>query len=157
MADPPRPVIVPPAKPTVPVSPTPPQPLDERRIWFKYARRSAGNWDRNAAPLPVIGNRVTAYLEVMDYYAALGEAVRATRSDMADFVYIAGWGFDLTAFIDPPGAKPRQTIGEILELAVKRKVEVRVILPAQPKEGQEDSLKLVAKLGGGAVLDPYLI
>jgi phosphatidylserine/phosphatidylglycerophosphate/cardiolipin synthase-like enzyme len=158
MADPQRPVISPPLKPSVtaPTTPTSPTSFDDIRAWFKQARRDLGSWDKKLVPLPVSGNRVTAYAEVLDYYVALGESIRATRAALADFVYIAGWGLDLTAFVDPPKSNPRQTIGEVLEAAAKRKVEVRVILPAQPQEGQAQSLAAVAKYGAGAILDPFM-
>jgi phosphatidylserine/phosphatidylglycerophosphate/cardiolipin synthase-like enzyme len=148
----------PPVKPSVaaPVPPAPPQPPEERRTWFKDARRPLGAWDRGKPPLPVTGNRVTVYLEVMDYYMALGQAIRATRQSLADFVYIAGWGLDLATFVDRPGTSPRQTIGELLQQAVQRKVEVRAILPSQPAEGQAASLAKLASFGAGAILDPYL-
>ena len=124
-------------------------------MWFAEAMRAPGTWDRKVPPLPITGNTVDAYIEIMDYYVALGREIRATRADLADFVYLAGWGVDLDAFVDPPGAKPRETLGTVLERAAKAKVEIRVVLPDQPKEGQAGSLARVAKLGGGGILDPF--
>jgi phosphatidylserine/phosphatidylglycerophosphate/cardiolipin synthase-like enzyme len=124
-------------------------------MWFADPMRSPGTWDRKAVPLPASGNTVEAYVDVIDYYVALGREIRATRPNLADSIYIAGWGLDLDTFVDPPGATPRETLGTLLTRAASSKVEIRVILPDQPKEGQDLSLKRIAALGGGGVLDPF--
>jgi phosphatidylserine/phosphatidylglycerophosphate/cardiolipin synthase-like enzyme len=64
-------------------------------------------------------------------------------------------GVDLDAFVDPPSANPRETLGILLERAAKNGVEIRVILPDQPQEGQAVALARVAQLGGGGILDPF--
>jgi phosphatidylserine/phosphatidylglycerophosphate/cardiolipin synthase-like enzyme len=123
--------------------------------WFKDARRSFAAWDQKTQPLPVTGNLVWPYLDVKQYYAALAQAIRDTREKIADFVYISGWELDLETPLDPPGKTPRETLRQLLQRAVTRKVEVRVLLTGQPPSGQAGSAAEVAKLGGGAILDPF--
>lgn len=134
----------------------PPEPPSLNGQWFKAARRSFAEWNRGIPPLPVTGNQVVPYIHLMDYYAALGQAIRNTRPNMADFVYIAGWELDLDTFIDLPGATPRQTLREVLSAATARGVEVRVLLPDQPNEAQNRSVtEQVGKIKGGGIVDPF--
>ncbi|MED1287549.1 phospholipase D-like domain-containing protein [Bacillus mycoides] len=125
--------------------------------WFKDAARTFDQWNRDIPPLPVTGNQVVTYINLMDYYTALGQAIRKTRSNLADFVYISGWELNLDTFIDPPGVSPRQTLRELLSSAILlRNVEVRVLLPDQPNNANNRStLEQVAKMKGGGILDSF--
>lgn len=149
-------IVRPPVPKPVPVEPppAPPSPAEPPRQWFTEAVRRSGSWDRQVPPPPTAGNTIEPYIEVLDYYVALGKAIRATRPDIGDFVYIAGWGLDLDAFIDAPKASPRETLGTVLERAIQTKVDVRVLLPDQPQEGQAGTLQRLSKMGAGGILDP---
>lgn len=150
----PRPI----AKPAVTPPPecAPPAPTtDPPRHWFADRMRGADPWNASVPPLPVTATAVEPYIDIQAYYQALGVEIRATRPELADFVYIAGWNVDLDAFVDPPGTQPRETLGTLLERAAKRQVEVRVLLPDQPHDGQDGAVARVAQLGGGAALDPF--
>ncbi len=161
--------IIPPSpspKPAVtPISPPTPeskpviQPIDPASLsqqWFKFPYRSLSAWDKSIPPLPITGNRITSYIHIMDYYAALGQSIRQTRPNLADFVYIAGWELDLDTFVDLPNASSRQTLRELLTAVIKQGVEVRVLLTDQPNEPpNRQTAKDIAKMGGGAIVDPF--
>ena len=130
-------------------------PLQDRKLWFRDPNRSVDSWDPKERPLPVTGNTIETYLEVLDYYVALGKAIRATRPGVADLIHIAGWNIDLRAYIDKAGATPRQTLEDVLTIAARGGVEVRVLMPAQPHDGQDGNLAGAGALGGGGFLDPF--
>ncbi|MGE1015770.1 phospholipase D-like domain-containing protein [Bacillus wiedmannii] len=124
--------------------------------WFKDAKRNFDQWNRDIPPLPVTGNQVVPYINLMDYYTALGQAIRKTRANLADFVYLSGWELNLDTFIDPPGTSPRQTLRELLSSAILRNVEVRVLLPDQPNDASNrTTLEQISKMKGGGILDPF--
>ncbi len=144
-----------PAKPVITPPAPPPAPVLDQKLWFGDANRPPDSWDPKSKPLPVTGNQITTYVEVLDYYVALGKAIRATRPNVADFVYIAGWNIDLKAYLDPVGTTPRQTLEDVLKTVAKSGVEVRVLMPAQPHDGQDGNLAGFGALGGGGFLDPF--
>jgi phosphatidylserine/phosphatidylglycerophosphate/cardiolipin synthase-like enzyme len=144
--------------PTPELSPVvhPIEPSSLNQQWFKLPYRNFNAWDKSVPPLPVPGNQITPYIHIMDYYAALGQSIRKTRPNLADFVYIAGWELDLDTFIDPPGTNSRQTLRELLTTALKQGVEVRVLLTDQPNEpSNRQTAQDIAKMGGGAIVDPF--
>jgi phosphatidylserine/phosphatidylglycerophosphate/cardiolipin synthase-like enzyme len=77
---------------------------------------------------PAMGHQVTPFVNVQDYYAAVGTAIRRTRKDISDFVYLSGWTVDLDTLVDPPGANPRQTLFDVLSAAAKQNVHIRFLL-----------------------------
>ena len=96
------------------------------------------------------------YIQIMEYYAELGRAIRGTRENLADLVYIAGWELDLDTFVDPPGTDPRQTLRELLSMAAGRGVEVRVLLTDQPNgPPNREVASAIGKMSGGGVVDPF--
>jgi hypothetical protein len=104
-----------------------------------------GKMTPSFAPIPSSSPVPTAQPQL----EPIGKAIRVIRENIADFIYIAGWELDLETFIDPPVANPRQTLHELLEQAVKKKVEIRILLPAKLSAGQLETTEKVAKLGGG--------
>lgn len=154
----PKPSVNPVKTPTSELRPVihPIEPSSLNWQWFKLPYRNFNAWDRSVPPLPVPGNQITPYIHIMDYYAALGQSIRKTRSNLADFVYIAGWELDLDTFIDPPSTNSRQTLRELLATASKQGVEVRVLLTDQPNEPpNRRTAQDIAKMGGGAIVDPF--
>jgi len=85
--------------------------------WFIAAAR------RGQPPDACASNEVTAYIHYLDYYAAVGDALRAAREGAV--VLLAGWGIDLEA---PVGSEPREMLGELLRQAGAAGSRVCVLL-----------------------------
>ena len=122
--------------------------------WFKRPPRAPGNWNPDQVPLPTSGNLVKPLVGVLAYYAAVAATIRDTREHMGDSIYIAGWTMDLTTPIEGTSGK---TLGELLADAVKRGVEVRVLLDSSFNNGPGNAViaAQIAAFGGGAVVDNF--
>ena len=112
--------------------------------WFIAAAR------RGTPPPPTVGNDVTAYVHYLDYYAAVGDAIRAAVE--GSVVLFAGWGVDLATKVGTPPAQ--QPIGEMLKQVAASKAKVRVLLSGHfqnPSNGAVDWIR--RQPGCAAILD----
>ena len=122
--------------------------------WFKRPPRASGNWDPAQVPLPSANNVVKPLIGVLAYYAAVAAMIRDTRDNLGDSIYIAGWTLDLSTPIEGTSGK---TLGQLLANAVKRGVEVRVLLDSSFNNGPGNSViaAQIADFGGGAAVDNF--
>jgi phosphatidylserine/phosphatidylglycerophosphate/cardiolipin synthase-like enzyme len=72
-------------------------------------------------------NRVTAFIEVRDYYQDFAESVAKTEGGRGNFVLISGWGFDEKTPLDPP-VDGQSTIGDLLRKVGSRSVPVLALI-----------------------------
>jgi phosphatidylserine/phosphatidylglycerophosphate/cardiolipin synthase-like enzyme len=105
---------------------------------------------RRGQPPPVSeSNAVTAFIHYVDYYRALGDALRTARE--GSVVLLAGWSIDLET---PLGTDPQQTLGELLKQAGAVHAKVCVLLSGHfnnPSPPAADWLRL--QPGCAAILD----
>jgi phosphatidylserine/phosphatidylglycerophosphate/cardiolipin synthase-like enzyme len=78
---------------------------------------------RGQPPAVDVGNEVSPYIHYVDYYNALGDALRAAREGAV--VLLSGWSVDLET---PLGSTPQQTLGELLVQAGAAHAKVCVLL-----------------------------
>ncbi|MGO4221436.1 phosphatidylserine/phosphatidylglycerophosphate/cardiolipin synthase family protein [Lysobacter sp. TAF61] len=78
---------------------------------------------RGQPPAACENNDVTAYIHYVDYYRALGDALRTAGE--GNVVLLAGWSIDLDT---PLGDDPKQTVGELLKQAGAARARVCVLL-----------------------------
>jgi phosphatidylserine/phosphatidylglycerophosphate/cardiolipin synthase-like enzyme len=97
------------------------------------------------------GNRVTAYIEVRDYYQALAQAIAKSQGGRAHFVLISGWQFDPSTPINP-SVNGQSTIGGVLESASTNGVQIQALIWAHPDGSNEAAVAWFSNLPAGAAL-----
>lgn len=99
--------------------------------WFGRDPESVGSWQSDRGFKPCLGNRLTYFINIEDYFADVAKEIRAVRKDLGDFVYLTAWNIELDTPVDPPGGR-RQTLLEVLNDAAAKNAQIRFLLNDLP-------------------------